>query len=605
MKASLARQVFLYFLIVIILSLTSLGLFSYFKASRALDRQMEKYISQMTTNMAYQTDIFLDRYKDVSSSMLSSWDIKYFLDMDYTDSYSYFYYSSQIRRHALEPLFVQYPQIHQIYLIGKNGRAVVNDSSIHVEKRLEWLWERTPAEGGIVVLNDRIASNKTNIVTLARRVRGFSSYEPTGVLAVELNVQELTQMWQQKDLGKDSYFFVLDELGRYVYHPESSLIGQKADEELKSKVLDGEEESFISGNGDDHRLFVTRSSLESGWKLTVSIPVKELREPVNSIRSTTITVGLITLALAAWLAFRFGHSIVSPIRRLNSSMRQTEKGNWQQIQGVHRTDEIGGLMHSYNIMVSRLSEMIEKVYETELANQKAELELQESSLERQKAEFQALQLQINPHFLYNTLATVNGYAIVQHSGEISEIVEAMSYMLRYSIQTNLEEITIANELNHVRNYLIILKHRSGREIEIDVDIDPELLLEKCVRLTLQPLVENIFQHAFPDGMEDYHRIRIDAKIENQCFYVMVEDNGVGMTSEQLQKLQERLRQNRLAEAPKDTVYHHGGIGLMNVHRRIQLVFGDEYGLFVESEEGKGTRFVMKMPEQQKKRRIST
>ena len=139
-------------------------------------------------------------------------------------------------------------------------------------------------------------------------------------------------------------------------------------------------------------------------------------------------------------------------------------------------------------MVSRLSDMIEQVYDTELHNQKTQLELQDIQLERQRAEFQALQLQINPHFLYNTLETINCYAIVQESDEISDMVEAMAFMLRYSIQTNLEEITIANELNHVRHYMMILKHRIGRDFEIEVATPPELLLERwsgspCDRLS--------------------------------------------------------------------------------------------------------------------------
>ncbi|WNQ09902.1 sensor histidine kinase [Paenibacillus aurantius] len=596
MRSSLSRQVFVYFLIVIVLSLASVGIVSYLQSSRALDRQMEKYIAQMITNASYQTDLYLETYEDVSSSILSSWDVKYFLDMAPDDSYAYFYYSSQIKRYAVEPVFIQYPQINQIYLIGQNGRAVLNDNSVDLESRLQWLWDNTPVNGEVAVLNNRLRADQSNVITLARRIRGFSSYEPSGVLAIELKVQELSRIWQHMDLGENGYFFILDADGRYVYHPDDSRIGSFPEEDIRTKLMEGDG-SFVEKADGEKRLFVTRSSGESGWRLTVSMPVQELRAPVLTIRTTTFTVGLLTLGAALWLAYRFGDSIVAPIRRLKEGMRETEKGNWSRIEEVERSDEIGGLVHSYNVMVTRLSQMIEKVYEAELANQKAALVLQETELERQQAEFQALQLQINPHFLYNTLATVNGYAIVQHSNEISEMVEAMAFMLRYSIQTNLEQITIANELNHIRNYLIILKHRIGREFELDVAIPPKLLLEKCVRLTLQPLVENAFQHAFPDGIEEGHYIRIDARTKDGCFQVMVEDNGAGMAPERLRNLQDRLSQNRLAEPPSDTVYHRGGIGLMNVHRRIQLVFGEQYGLSLESKEGQGTRMTMTMPEQ--------
>jgi two-component system sensor histidine kinase YesM len=287
--------------------------------------------------------------------------------------------------------------------------------------------------------------------------------------------------------------------------------------------------------------------------------------------------------------------VTNPIRILKEGMRETEKGNWKHIELNTRQDEIGGLVHSYNLMVSRLSEMIEKVYEAELTNQKSTLELQDIEIERQKAEYQALQLQINPHFLYNTLETINCYAIVQDSDEITEMVEAMAYMLRYSIQTNLEEITVANELNHVRNYLIILKHRIDHEFEIDVIVPPSLLLEKMVRLTLQPLIENIFQHAFPQGIEERHYIRIDAAVKEDVFQVIIEDNGAGISPVRLTELRQQLKLNQLANTEHPTVIHGGGIGLMNVHRRIQMVFGEEYGLSIESVLNRGTMMIMNMP----------
>jgi two-component system sensor histidine kinase YesM len=245
-------------------------------------------------------------------------------------------------------------------------------------------------------------------------------------------------------------------------------------------------------------------------------------------------------------------------------------------------------MSRYNLMVNRLSELVDKVYQAELSDQ-------ESQMERQKAELQSLQLQINPHFLYNTLETIVCYAVIQDSKEISEIVKALAYMLRYSVQTNLEEITVANELKHVLYFLIVLRHRIGREFEVDVAIHPDYLLRNMVRLTLQPLVENAFQHAFPDGVEDYHYIRIDAGEDESTFWVSVEDNGAGMSEQRLAELREKLSTNRLADNENGSLQGIGGIGVVNVHRRIQMVFGEQYGLKIESEIEKGTKLLMIMP----------
>ncbi|GIP37238.1 histidine kinase [Paenibacillus sp. J31TS4] len=592
MKKSLARQLFVYFLIVIVLSLSSVGAVSYIQSSFSIERLIGDSISQTVANASTQTDFYLKPYEDVSASILSSSDVKHFLDMDPADSYDYFYYSDQIKKTLFRPLSIQYPQLNTIYVLAKHGRAVA-DQDIELEGRLEQLWGRTPENGGVVFLNTAVRKEQKNVITVARRIRGFSSYEPNGLLAIELKLSELAKLWQHVDLGERSAFFILDPDGRYVYRPENR--ASALPPSVAERLLTASSVQFNSTEEKERRMYVGSTSSLSGWTVAASLPTDRIRSPIRSIGWTTLLVGLLTLAASSWLALRFGRSIVRPIRQLMEGMRETEKGNWTYLPPVKREDELGGLMHSYNLMVSRLSGMIERVYEAELASQKAALDLKNTQLERQRAEFQALQLQINPHFLYNTLETINCYAIVKDSEEITAMVEALAFMLRYSLQTNLEEITVANELNHVRNYLLVLEHRIQRGFELEVAVPPELLLEKMVRLTLQPLVENVFQHAFPDGLEEGHRIRIDARKERGLLLLLVEDNGIGISPDRLAELRERLGRNRLAKTPADTGRERGGIGLLNVHRRIQMVFGEDYGLSIDSTPGKGTTICMIMP----------
>ncbi|MFF2482268.1 sensor histidine kinase [Paenibacillus sp. NPDC058071] len=604
MRRSLSRQIFVYFFIVILLSLSMVGVFSYVESSRAIDDQVEKYLTTVINNAAMQTDNQLATFERVSNSILSQQQVKKFLEMDPTDSYEYYQYTSRIRKDVFEKVFITYPtQIHMIYILGDHGRSIFDQNqsfsqlSLDPSQRLAELNEKTPDNGGVAILKTSLLGRDQNkVITLARKIRGYSSYTPKGVLAIEFNEQQLSQLWSQVELGEKGFFFILDNQGEVIYAPENDTMKALLQSDVPDRLAEGGDQRFTQQLNGEKTMIISRKSDYSGWSLAISMPFEELRAPISNIRSTTITVGLVTLIFALFLAIRFGKSIVGPIRILKNGMRDTEKGNWMRIETAPREDEIGGLIHSYNLMVSRLSEMIEQVYNTELHNQKTQLELRDIQLERQKAEFQALQLQINPHFLYNTLETINCYAIVQDSDEISEMVEAMAFMLRYSVQTNLEEITIANELNHVRNYMIILKHRIGRDFEIDVAVPPSLLLAKTVRLTLQPLVENIFQHAFPNGMEDRHSIRIDAMESGDELLVIVEDNGVGMKADKLEELRRRLRENRLADSGK-ALKRKGGIGVANVHRRIQMVFGEEYGLRVESEPMRGTKMIMTMPKQ--------
>jgi two-component system sensor histidine kinase YesM len=602
---SLSKQLFIYFLIVILISLTMVGVVSYMESSRAIDEQVEKYFTTVINSATIQTDNQLQTFERISDSILSQQLVKRFLDMDPTDSYEYYQFTNQISKEIFGKLYITYPtQINMIYLLGYHGRSIfdMNQSfsahSVDTTMRLEELNAKTEGNGRISILSTSLlAKDQNKVITVARKIRGYSTYDLKGVLAIEFHEKQLTDLWSQMDLGENGFFFILDSIGEVVYAPETDAMNELLKTTIPSRITAGGDQRFIQQVGTDTRLIVSRKSSYSGWSLAISMPLSELRAPISSIRSTTIMVGVVTLILALFLALRFGRSIVMPIRTLKEGMRETERGNWKTIDTRLREDEVGGLIHSYNRMVNRLSEMIVRVYDAELKEQKMQLELQNIQLERQKAEFQALQLQINPHFLYNTLETINCYAIVQDSDDISEMVEAMAFMLRYSVQTNLEEITVVNELNHVRNYLIILKHRIGREFELDVAVPPQLLLEKMVRLTLQPIVENVFQHAFPNGIEQHHTIRIDAKHDGDRLIVIVEDNGIGITQQQLNALRLRLKENRLAENEHEYQWQSrkGGIGLLNVHRRIQMVYGDEYGLQIESEWNRGSSITMIMP----------
>jgi two-component system sensor histidine kinase YesM len=595
-KINLYPKLFLSYFVVIMISLTSVGVFSYWSSSNELDQIVEKQLTQVVGNAAHHTDLYIRSYERSMVSLLSSNYVKRFIDLPEGETgYPYYEVRKLIKELIIEPSFARNPEISNIYMISFNQNTMYfyNDSvggsfnKEEAQQQLEFFKANTKPDGSLSVLNHSILSGQQNI-TLVRQIRGLSSTEPKGILVVELRAAELSELWKGIDLGEDGYFFIADDKGKYVYQPDSESTATELPEAIRSQVIEAGPHAFMATIDDKPQMFMSRRSTYGNWRLVVAMSVEELRKPSDTIRTTTIVVGCFTLGIALWIAFRFGKSITGPIRILRSAMSQTEQGNWVQIPLPEHRDEITELMSRYNLMVTRLSELVDKVYQAELSDQK-------SQMERQKAELQSLQLQINPHFLYNTLETIVCYAVIRDSKEIYEIVKALAYMLRYSVQTNLEEITVSNELKHVMFYLVVLKHRIGREFEVDVSIHPDYLLNNMVRLTLQPLIENAFQHAFADGVEDYHYIRIDAGEDEDKFWVSVEDNGHGINEVRLGELREKLHANQLADKENDASKGIGGIGIVNVHRRIQMVFGEQYGLQIESEVEKGTKLIMVMP----------
>jgi two-component system sensor histidine kinase YesM len=592
------KKIFAYFLIVIILSLSCVGIFSYIITSGELEEMVENQMNQIAGNAVHHTDLYLQDYERSIVSLLTNRQIMEFIDLPATrEEYDYYLYRKTIREFSVDPLFIRNPKLASVYLISDKKNAVyyynnVNEQSFNAEdiqKQRDYFLANTTADGQLSILNHTIIEGQENqMLTIVRRIRGYTSPELSGLLAIEMRSADLSALWKGIDLGKYGYLFIIDDKGRYIYHPDGLKVGKTVPKAFSEKLNQAGSHSFVDAYEGDQRMYVSRKSESSDWQLVVSMPLRELRKPLSNIRSTTLVVGLFTLILAMLLAYRFGKSIAKPVQTLKSGMRETEKGNWATIPLPPHRDEIVELMVRYNLMVKRLSEAVDRVVQVELSNS-------EIRMERQKAEFQSLQLQINPHFMYNTLETIVCYATIQDSEEISEIVKALAYMLRYSVQTNLEEITVANELKHVMYYLVVLRHRIGREFEIDVAIKPEYLLHVMVRLTLQPLVENVFQHAFPDGLEDYHVVRIDGGVSDGIFWISVEDNGSGMSEAKLMQLQEKLNTNRLADGEVDEAGKKGGIGVLNVHRRIQMVYGEQYGLRIESKLEQGTKMIMAMP----------
>ncbi|CAG7651390.1 hypothetical protein PAESOLCIP111_06306 [Paenibacillus solanacearum] len=587
MKRTMARRIYFYFAVVIALTSVTIGVTGYWRSSKELDNQYQALLAQIVDNAVHQTDLYLKGYERATLSILTSPLVKDALlaKPDKSKVSEFVIAENMMKQQLFQTVLINNPEITMVYLTGYNGfRAMDFNEQVTpfnykaFEQYIDQLKEDTRDDGGLTIQDSGFLDGH---LTLARKVSDRQTSRVfKGVMGFEMRINELKTLWKGIRLGETGYFFIVGDRGKIIYHPDSKRIGKQLAGRQFEAVKSNANRVFELPDEPD-RIFFSRHSDYSGWNLVASMSLSEQREPVAALRQTTMYVGLGTLLIALYLAYRFGQSIVRPVRRLEHGMRQTEIGQWTKVPLTGSHDEMDRLISSYNTMVERLEALVDRVYETELRNQ-------EHQLRRQLAEFQSLQLQINPHFLYNTLEIIICYAVIQKSSEIKEIVRSLSYMLRYSIRTDLEEITVANELKHMMHFIAIMKFRIGREFEIDVRIPPELLLKSMVRLTLQPLVENIFKHAFPDGIEGHHTIVIDAWCDAEDFYLAVEDNGAGISAHRLNALRESLRCS--ADRSPD-----GSIGLGNVHNRIQMVFGERYGLRVDSKEGRGTRITMQMP----------
>jgi len=268
--------------------------------------------------------------------------------------------------------------------------------------------------------------------------------------------------------------------------------------------------------------------------------------------------------------------ISKPVRDLSERMHEVGEGNFNVYIDYDSNDEIGVLSRHFNEMVSQVRQLIKKVYQEELLKQKAELK--------------SLRMQINPHFLYNTLESINWMARMHGVPEIGKMVKALGDLMRASIGGE-DFISVREEIRNIENYLTIQKFRYGDKIEAETDIAHEILDAKIPKLILQPVVENAIVHGIENKIGN-GKIIIQGFFENGTIILQVKDNGIGMDEEVSSGI---LSENHEPENGEK----HTHIGLKNVDRRIKMYYGEKYGVNIQSRKGYGTcvRITFPSPEE--------
>ncbi|GAE28837.1 sensor histidine kinase [Halalkalibacter hemicellulosilyticus] len=272
----------------------------------------------------------------------------------------------------------------------------------------------------------------------------------------------------------------------------------------------------------------------------------------------------------------FSSTITKPIRKLANEMEQVEKENFQTTTRLsNRTDEVGRLERSYSYMINRIKQLIDQEYKSEI--------------EKKDAQLIALQSKVNPHFLYNTLQLIGDRAFANKGEQVYEIIQALSRMFRYVVKQQKTLVTISEEVNYLQHYLAIQKRRFVGKLTVEVYVDEEAEEAELPVLTLQPIVENAFVHGFASSV-DHWVLDISVQVVFDEVEIMITDNGKGLNEEKLQQVKERLRNSN--QRPLD---QQDSIGVTNVDSRIKLLFGQEFGVEIESSEDIGTSITIRIP----------
>ncbi|MCR8644017.1 sensor histidine kinase [Paenibacillus sp. N1-5-1-14] len=392
-----------------------------------------------------------------------------------------------------------------------------------------------------------------------------------GVLLIDVNFKTIDDLCQRVSLGKKGYVYIIDEsAGNIVYHPQQQLINVGLKYENVEQALQFSYGRYTDKMNDEKRLITVKTVSNIGWKI---IGVSYLNEIVTVKKDTgsfivwlLVIVILCILLLSAFMSAR----ISKPINRLKKSMEQVERGDFDISINVKGGDEVEQLSRRFNLMVARIRQLMDQSMREQETKRKNELEV--------------LQSQINPHFLYNTLNSVVRMVGSGKSEDVVTTITSLSKFFRISLSRGKSIITVQEELEHIRHYLIIQTMRYKNKFDYEITIDDRALVCLTPKLVLQPIVENAIYHGI-EYMVDKGLIQITASVVDEKVLIVVRDNGLGMK-------QEALANILVGETKSDA---GSGVGVRNVHERIRLYFGEMYGLEIESELEEGTEVRIWLP----------
>lgn len=392
-----------------------------------------------------------------------------------------------------------------------------------------------------------------------------------GVLLVDMDYSSISRMLQQINASDNGqYYYLCDSSGEIIYHPRQIQISEgiaNENNDTESGYKDGVYDEMFEG---EHRKVIVNTISYTGWKLVGVIPYSTFTSGMLNMRYFVGMLMLLTAMMLVVINRVVSVGISRPILRLNDSVREYEAGEKPEIY-------IGG-----SLEIRHLGYSIQKSYE-QIDSLMKKIVLEQN--ERRKSELDALQSQINPHFLYNTLESITWMIEGERNDEAAFMITQLARLFRISLSKGRTVITVADELQHARSYMNIQKIRYKNAFSVVFDVDQEVCSCCTVKLILQPILENAINYGV-SGMDDCGEIRVTGRLEDGNVILSVTDNGIGMSEEQV------------ALILTDSSHMHkrgSGVGLVNVNNRIRLLFGGEYGLTVESEPDEGTTVTVRIP----------
>jgi two-component system sensor histidine kinase YesM len=583
---SIGYQLVVHFLLISILPSIGLGILIGYTVDNLIKKQVNDSTNQVISKVNETIEYYVGNVQKISYLVALNNDISNFFNQTATTKKSSDDEKESIRNY-LRDFTMLYPEVAGILIANSNGDYLSNDMFARtVDPLTEEIWyEEAARKKGIFTLLGHPLSNNlemkasykpSELISAVRAIVDPLTKEVKGVVLIEMKARVIAETAKSVRLGKTGYLLIVDDSGQNIYSPTYPFTSQIEKPWLKGSYS-GSFEDEVSGSV---LQFIYRKSPFTNWTTVGVYSKQDFIFGIQNIQFYIISFIFIITALGITATAYLSTSISTRLRQLTRLMVTAERGDLTVRHGSEREDEIGLVGKSFNKMLMRMSTLI---YLAEKQERK-----------KREAELRALQEHIKPHFLYNTLDTIQWMARKREASDIAEMVESLSKLFRIGLSNGREIISVQDEVEHIRSYLKIQQIRYRDKLNFSIEFPEKLMQLRVLKLIMQPIVENAIYHGIKER-RGLGTIKLSAKQVGATLELYIEDDGRGMDAEQVKKLQRKLDRpfTETETVVSDAI--KGGYGLMNIQARMRLTFGEQFGIQIKSEFEKGTKVTIIHP----------
>lgn len=577
---SIFFKLFMSFLIISVVPLSFVGWITYTKYSNNLYEKLEYHANYILSQKMKALHTLLTDLERMKTSITQNNTFSEFIENNDVANQPPYYLKLDILMDSIQSIR---PETTGITIISNNGLVYNYGYSLNMEytseRFTELQWFKNSEQ------TDSLTPNITNLHTrdysnLEKNQKVYSyvqkvwdrKLKASGYIMIDFKMDLIKYILSNEvDSTNSSGTFIYDDKG-FVLPPNKSV---KFSFDIVNKQASGS--TIQAADGKSYLIF-KKHNPETKWYVVEFFETNEFYEPVLEGKLIALIVTLTSIFVCLLSSLFISHRISRPIKGLQRVMQGVESGNLDQTFITNSKDELGDLARGFNQMIIKIKQLIQSV-------------AQEERLKKE-AEITALQLQINPHFIYNTLETINSLARKKKEHDISHLIVLLGRLLRLSISSFEEKIPIKQEITYIESYLEIQNTRMREPLDYHIVIESEIRECSTVKWILQPIVENAIVHGI-DPLRSSGRIDVEGQTKGDLIVFTIKDNGVGIDSDDLEQIRYRLK-NKSENLTK----YKKKIGLYNVQTRIHSHYGNSFGIMIDSKTHEGTTVTITIPREE-------